>query len=141
MAELIIRYAVLSALVIGVFYLVYILKEKNSDLNEDYYGIARTILSSLSLSDISSDDVKKILRVVSDVVNFIEVKYKDSSNKEKENKALVMILDALEPLGFSNKIDEISIRELIRLACGFLNYTKKSLVTGWFLSPFWYFYN
>lgn len=126
MAEILIQYAALAALVIGVFYLVYILKEKNTDLNEDYYGIARTILAPLYLSDISSDDVKKILRVVSDVVNYVEINFNDSSNKEKENKAVIMIIDSLEPFGFSKKIDEISIRELIRLACGFLNNAKKS---------------
>lgn len=119
MAEILIQYAVIAALIIGVFYLVYILKEKNTEISEDYYGIARSILSSLSLSDITSDNIKKILRVVSDVVNYIEVNYKDASDKEKEDRAVVMSLDAIEALGFTNKIEEISIRELIRLSCGF----------------------
>lgn len=119
MAVIIVQYMVIAALVIGVFYLVYILKEKNTDVCEDYYGIATTILSSLSFTDITSDNIKKILRVVSDVVNYVEVNYKDAKDKEKEDRAVIMSLDAIEALGFSNKIDEISIRELIRLACGF----------------------
>lgn len=124
MQELIIQYVVIAALVVGVLYLVYLLKEKGTVIKEDYYGVAQSILSVLSSSEATSDNIKKILRVISDVVSYIEINFKGATNDEKEEKALVMAHDAIEALGFKDKLDDDSIRQLIRLACGFNNFNK-----------------
>ena len=124
MLQLLLQYVLIVALVIGIGYLIYVLKEKDINISDDYYGIANTILNGLLSSEATPETVKNILRVISDAVHYVEDNLKNSDNHTKENEALNMAKDALKALNLTSIIDDDSIRFLIRIACGFLPSTQ-----------------
>lgn len=125
MDYIIIQYVSIVLLVVGVGYLLYLLKEKESKFNEDYFGITYSILRSLRDTEITSENVKKILRIISKIVLYIEDNYKNEDNKVKEDKALQFAKEALKELKFRRTIDDDSIRYIIRLSTAFLPPTNK----------------
>ena len=127
MLQLLLQYVLIVALVIGIGYLIYIIKEKDVNISDDYYGIANTILNGLLSSEATPAIVKNILRVISDAVHYVEDNLNNADNQTKENEALNMVKDALKVLNLKSIIDDDSIRFLIRLACGFLPSTHSKL--------------
>jgi hypothetical protein len=125
MDYIIIQYVSIVLLVVGVGYLLYLLKEKESKFNEDYFGITYSILRSLRDTEITSENVKKILRIISKIVLYIEDNYKNEDNKVKEDKALKFAKEALKELKLRRSIDDDSIRYIIRLSTAFLPPTNK----------------
>jgi hypothetical protein len=117
MAELIIQYLIIVALVVGIGYIVYFLKEKGVIRTNDYYGITYTILGMLRSKEADSANVKKILRVVSQIVHYVDSEYKNENNSIKEEKALKLSRDAIDELNLISEIDNDSIRFIIRLSC------------------------
>lgn len=126
MEYIILQYVSIVLLVVGVGYLFYLLKEKECKFNEDYFGITYSILRTLTDTEITSENVKKILRIVSKIVLNVEDNYKDEDNKVKEDKALQLAREALQELKFKRNIDDDSIRYMIRLAAALLPATNKS---------------
>jgi len=126
MEYIILQYVSIVLLVVGLGYLLYLLKEKECKFNEDYFGITYSILRTLTDTEITSENVKKILRIVSKIVLNIEDNYKDENNKVKEDKALQLAREALKELKFKRNIDDDSIRYMIRLAAALLPATNKS---------------
>lgn len=126
MTELIIQYVLIVLLVVGLAYFVFLLKDKDIKISEDYFGIAYTILGFLQINEATSENVKKILRLVSEAVNYVEVNYKDEDNFIKEEKALVLAKEALGSLDFKNKIPDENLRQIIRLSAAFLPPTNDS---------------
>lgn len=126
MEYIILQYVSIVLLVVGLGYLLYLLKEKECKFNEDYFGITYSILRTLTDTEITSENVKKILRIVSKIVLNIEDNYKDENNKVKEDKALQLAREALKELKFKRTIDDDSIRYMIRLAAALLPATNKS---------------
>jgi hypothetical protein len=120
MDYIIIQYVSIVLLVVGLGYLLYLLKEKESKFNEDYFGITYSILKSLRGTEITSENVKMILRIISKTVLYIEDNYKNEDNKVKEDKALQVAREALKELKFRRSIDDDSIRYIIRLSAAFL---------------------
>lgn len=120
MDYIIIQYVSIVLLVVGVGYLLYLLKEKESKFNEDYFGITYGMLRSLNDTDMTYENVKKILRIISKAVLYIEDNYKNEDNKVKEDKALQFSKEALKELKFRGSIDDDSIRYIIRLYAAFL---------------------
>lgn len=125
MAQIIIQYTLVVLLVIGLGYLVYLLKDKDLDMKEDYFGFASVILGSLLASEATSENIKKIIRIVSGVVQYVETNYKDSENTFKEETAIKLAMDATSLLNLQSKIDSESIKYLIRLASALLPPTNK----------------
>lgn len=120
MTYIIIQYVSIVLLVVGVGYLLYLLKEKEPKFNEDYFGITYSILSSLGETNQTQENVKKILRVVSKAVVDVEYSYRNEDNKIKEDKALQLAKEALRELNFKRIIDDNSIRHIISLAAALL---------------------
>ena len=127
MVEIIIQYVLILLLVTGLGYLVYLLKDKDINIKEDYFGLAYVILGGLSASESTPENVKRIIRIVSGVVQYIEANYKNSENTYKEEKAINMAKDAIGLLNFQSNIDTESLKYLIRLAAAILPATNKKI--------------
>ena len=125
MAQIIIQYALIVLLVTGLGYLVYLLKDKDVDIKDDYFGLANIILGSLISREATPENVKKILRVISDSVRHVEANYRNSENAFKEEEAIRLTKDATSLLNFESKIDSESLKYLIRLAAALLPPTNK----------------
>ncbi|MCH5138745.1 hypothetical protein JMF89_16325 [Clostridiaceae bacterium UIB06] len=125
MEYIILQYVSIVLLVVGVGYLLYLLKEKESKFNEDYYGITYSILRTHNNKEITSENVKKILRIISKVVLNVEDNYKNDDNKVKEDKALQFTREALKELKFRRTIDDDSIRYIIRISAALLPPTNQ----------------
>jgi hypothetical protein len=127
MIEIVIQYVLILLLVSGLGYLVYLLKDKDINLKEDYFGLAYVILGGLSASESTPENAKRIIRIVSGVVQYIESNYKNSENTYKEEKAINMAKDAIGLLNFQSNIDTESLKYLIRLAAAMLPATNKKI--------------
>ncbi|MDP4144777.1 MAG: hypothetical protein Q8936_09930 [Bacillota bacterium] len=119
MAQLILEYVLIVILVLGLSYLIYIVKEKGVRIEEDYYGVGYTILDDLAASEATTENIKNILRAVGTVVQLVECNYKDETNGFKEKLALELSKDSIKKLGFRYNINDESIIQLIRLATAF----------------------
>lgn len=125
MLDIVIQYVLILLLVVGLGYLVYLLKDKEINLREDYFGLAYVILGELSASEATPENAKRIIRIVSGVVQYVEANYKNSENTFKEEKAINMAKEAIGLLNFQSNIDNESLKYLIRLAAAILPATKK----------------
>ena len=126
MAYIIIQYVSIALLVVGVGYLLYLLKEKETKIKEDYFGITYSLLSSLGETEGTAENVKKILRVISKAVLYIEDNYKNEQNKVKEDKAFQLSKETLKELKLIKTIDDDSIRYIIRLSAALMPTTNKT---------------
>ncbi|MBU3176477.1 hypothetical protein KPL47_08830 [Clostridium estertheticum] len=127
MVEIIIQYVLIVLLVMGLAYLAYLLKDKDSNLKDDYFGFASVILGSLTTSESTPENAKIILRIISQVVQNIETNYRNSDNALKEEKAIQLAKDATSLLGFKKNIDDESLKYLIRVAAALLPATNKMI--------------
>jgi len=109
----------------GLGYLVYLLKDKDINPKEDYFGLAYVILGCLAGSEATPENAKRIIRIISGVVQNVESNYKNSENTFKEEKAINMAKDAINLLNFQSNIDSESLKYLIRLAAAILPPTNK----------------
>lgn len=125
MAEIIIQYVLIVIMVLAVGYLAYFLKEKGVIVKNDYFGISYTILGMLTNSEATPENVKKILRAVSEAVRIVEETLGNEENDVKEKQALDIAKDNLKALQLSSGISDDSIRYIIRLACALLPSTNK----------------
>ncbi|MBU3190771.1 hypothetical protein K9O30_14890 [Clostridium bowmanii] len=125
MSEILIEYVLILLLVSGLGYLVYLLKDNDVNFREDYYGLEYIILGSLSAEEATPENIKKILRIVSDGVQYVEINYKNSANTVKEQEAIVKSKDAISLIGFKSNIDNDSLKYLTRLAVALLPPTNK----------------
>jgi len=125
MVEIIIQYVLIVLLVTGLGYLVYLLKDKDINIKDDYFGLAYVILGSLADGESTPENVKKIIRSVSDAVQYVEINYKNDENTFKEEEAIKIAKDAISLLNFQSNIDGESLKYLIRLAAALLPPTNK----------------
>lgn len=125
MVEIIVQYVLIVLLVTGLGYLVYLLKDKDIDIKDDYFGLAYVILGSLAASEATPENVKKIIRIVSETVHYVETNYKNEENAFKEEEAIKMAKEAISLLNFESNIDDESLKYLIRLAAALLPPTNK----------------
>ena len=125
MVEIIIQYVLILLLVTGLGYLVYLLKDTDVDHIEDYFGLSYVILGCLTANEATPENVKKIIRIISDAVLYVETNYKDSENPLKEEEAIKMAVDAISLLNLKSNIDNESLKYLVRLASALLPPTNK----------------
>ncbi|MCB2294252.1 hypothetical protein LGK95_12075 [Clostridium algoriphilum] len=128
MVEIIIQYVLIVLLVTGLGYLAYLLKEKDINIKDDYFGFAYVILGSLSSSESTPENAKIILRIVSKAVQYVETNYKNSENTLKEEEAIKISKDAVSTLSFKSNIDNESLKYLIRVAAALLPPTNKKKI-------------
>lgn len=120
MSSIVFQYILIVFLVVGIAYLVYLLKDRGVGIKDDYFGIASFILSTLSQDEATPENVKMIIRAVGKAVEFVEVNYKDEDNVMKEDTAMELSKEALAALNLINPLPEDSIRYIIRLAAALL---------------------
>ncbi len=125
MVEIIVQYVLIVLLVTGLGYLVYLLKDKDINIKDDYFGLAYVILGSLDADESTPENVKKILRCVSSSVQYVEDNYRNAENIFKEEEAINMAKDAISLLSFQSNIDNESIKYLVRLVAAFLPVTNR----------------
>lgn len=128
MSTLILEYVLIVLLVLGVGYLIYLLKDRGTIIKEDYYGITGSILSMLEDKEAKQENVKNILRQVSKAVNFVELNFKNEDNKLKQEKALEMARNSILELNLNTEIPDESIIYIIRLSTALLISTQETKV-------------
>lgn len=128
MSTLILEYVLIVLLVLGVGYLIYLLKDRGTIVKEDYYGITGSILSMLEDKEAAQENVKNILREVSKAVNFVELNFKNEDNKLKQEKALEMARNSILELNLNTEIPDESIIYIIRLSTALLIPTQETKV-------------
>ncbi|MBU3182311.1 hypothetical protein [Clostridium psychrophilum] len=127
MVEIIIQYVLIVLLVAGLAYLAYLLKDKDINIKDDYYGFASVILGSLTFIESTPANVKIILRIISKAVLFVETNYKHSENTLKEEEAMKISKEATNKLNLKNNIDDESLKYIIRLVATLLPPTNKKI--------------
>ncbi|MGH4121168.1 hypothetical protein [Clostridium sp.] len=127
MVEIIIQYVLILLLVIGLGYLVYLLKDNDVNIVDDYYGLNYVILGSLDQGEATAENVKKVIRVISKTVQYVETNYSDKDNNFKEEKAIQLSKNATNLLCFQSNIDDESIKYLVRLAVALLPPTSNTI--------------
>ncbi|KAJ53446.1 hypothetical protein BD780_002473 [Clostridium tetanomorphum] len=120
MTSIVVQYVLIVFLVVGIGYLLYLLKDKGIQIKDDYFGITLSLLNTLSEDEATPENTKKILRCISKAVNYIEVNYKNAPNDIKEAKAFEMAKELIISLNLNSSISDESIRYLIRLSAAFL---------------------
>jgi hypothetical protein len=118
--EIILQYILMLLLVTGLGYLVYLLRDEGINIVDDYFGLAYVILGSLSDGEATVENVKKIIRIISKTVQYVETNYKNSENTFKEVEAIKIAKHAISLLNFKSNIDDESLRYLVRLAATLL---------------------
>ena len=125
MVEILVQYVLIMLLVTGFGYVVYLLKDNNVNFKEDYFGLAYIILGSLTNNENTSENIKKIIRIVSDAVKYVETNHKNSENALKEEEAINIAKEAISLLNLKSNVDNESLKYLIRLAAALLPPTNK----------------
>ncbi|WP_291633800.1 hypothetical protein [Clostridium sp.] len=127
MADIIIQYVLIVLLVTGIGYLAYLLKDRDINIKDDYFGLANIILGSLVDSESTPENEKKIIRIISKAVQYVETNYKNSENSFKEKEAIKLTKEDIRLMNFESNIDDESIKYLTRLAAAVLPPTNKLL--------------
>ncbi|MBC8061465.1 MAG: hypothetical protein H7Y18_12480 [Clostridiaceae bacterium] len=120
MLQTILPFLFFVALVVGFVYFFYLIKEKGENIDENYFGITYSILDTLLGKELTYENVKNILRIVSECVYYVESNMKELEDQKKENIALSMIVESTKKLDLRYPLSDNSIRYLIRLSCGFM---------------------
>lgn len=131
MVVIILQYVLLVLLVAGLGYLAYLLKDKDINIKDDYFGFDYVILGSLDIVESTTENSKKILRIVSKAVQYVETNYGDSENNFKEEEAIKLVKDSIILLNLKNSIDKESLKYLVRLAAALLPPTNK--IINWII--------
>jgi len=128
MVEIIIQYVLIVLLIAGLGYLAYLLKDKELNLKDDYFGLAYVILGSLATSESTPENAKKIIRIVSKAVQFVENNYRNSENTLKEKEAIKIAKNWTTSLNFQINVDDESLKYLVRIAAALLPPTNKPII-------------
>jgi TorA maturation chaperone TorD len=114
-------------MVVGIGYFLYILKDKDVKFKEDYFGTTYNILGSLQEVERNTENVKKIIRLISQAVLSVEKEHKYEDNKVKEHKALKLARESLKQLNLTRNIDEYSMIYIIRISAAMMPKTNKCM--------------
>lgn len=122
---LIFFYILLVMFVLGLAYIFYLSREKDVEVKEDYYGLNFNVFNTIKNEEYNKNNIKTILKIVKNSIIYVEENYKFNSNLRKENIALAISKDEITKLKLKSKIDDESIRILIRIGCVFMLLDKK----------------
>lgn len=122
---LIFFYILLVISVIGLAYIFYLSREKDIEIKEDYYGLNFNIFNTMKNEEYNKENIKSILKIIKNSIIYVEENYESSLNITKENIALEISKDEIKKLKLKSKIDDESIRIIIRIGCEFMLSDKK----------------
>ncbi|MFL0250053.1 hypothetical protein ACJDT4_06425 [Clostridium neuense] len=122
---LIFFYILLVMLVIGLGYMFYLSKEKDIEIKEDYFGLNFSVFNTIKNEEYNKENIKTIFKIIKDSIMYVEDNYKFDINLRKENIALMISKDEIKKLKLKSKIDDESIRAIIRIGCAFMLSDKK----------------
>jgi|GEM_PF-3046405 len=122
---LIFFYILLVMFVLGLAYIFYLSREKDIEIKEDYYGLNFNVFNTIKNEEYNKNNIKTMLKIVKNSIIYVEENYKCDSNLRKENIALEISKDEIKKLKLKSKIDDESIRILIRIGCVFMPSDKK----------------
>ncbi|CAM2817459.1 hypothetical protein HAHI6034_04665 [Hathewaya histolytica] len=120
MRAILLQYMLIIFLVIGIGYVFYLIKDKSIELHNDYFGFNYSILNTLKSDECNRSNIKTILKIIGEVVKYIEIEYFNEPNDKKEDEAVKLVYELVKEAGFESPIDDISIRYLIRISVAML---------------------
>lgn len=120
MIEIILQYLLVIFLVVAVAYLIYLLKDKDNIESDNLFNLEGALQDIFDRQENTSENIKKLLRIVSVAIQYVEINFRHEDNAVKEEKALLIAKEELEGLNFKSNIDDEVIRYLIRIGCAIL---------------------
>ncbi|GAA0064682.1 hypothetical protein [Clostridium sp. CTA-1] len=121
MRYIVAQYILIIILIIAIGYFLYLIKNRSDDYSENYYGLSDIIINTDYEEEKSRENIKIILRAIASSVYYVEKNFKKESNNIKENKALEKVEELLKEYKFKGKINEDTLRYLIRINCALMN--------------------
>lgn len=115
------QYILIIILIIAIGYFLYLIKNRSDDYLENYYGLSDIIINTDYEEEKNRENIKIILRAISSSVYYVEKNFKKEPNNIKENKALEKVEETLKEYKFKGKINEDTLRYLIRINCALMN--------------------
>jgi hypothetical protein len=112
----IIKYVLIILLLGALLYFLYLIREKDFQVVEEYYGIENNLLASLKVEETNKQVVKKILEEASKSVKQVELKHKQETEVYKEEKSLEIFKKNLERINIKSKIEEDNLKHILRIA-------------------------
>ncbi|WP_251860572.1 hypothetical protein [Clostridium sp. Marseille-Q2269] len=119
------QYILMAILIIAIGYFLYLIRSKNENHMENYYGLSDIIIDSNGEDTKNRENIKIILRAIGDSVRDVEKNYKLEPNNVKEDKALDTAERLLQEYKLKGKINENALIYLIRINCALMNETHK----------------
>ena len=120
MIQIILQYLLVIFLVLGVAYLIYLIKDKDNIESDNLFNLEGVLQNIFDKHENTSENIKKLLRIISVSIEYVEINFRHEDNSIKEEKALLIAKEELEGLNFKSNIDDEAIRYLIRIGCAIL---------------------
>lgn len=117
---LVLEYSMLVILVVGFAYIIYLFKEKDAEVKEDYYGLNFRVFHTIKNEEYNEELIKALMKIIKDNIKYVENNYLTYGSIEKENKALELTKKKIKTMGLKSKVDDESLRVIIRLGCVFM---------------------
>jgi hypothetical protein len=115
------QYILIVILIIAIDYFLYLIRNKSEDYLENYYGLSDIIINTDYENEKSRENIKIILRTIGTSVYEVEEKFSNEPNEIKEDRALKKAQQLLKEYKFKGKINEDTLRYLIRINCALMN--------------------
>lgn len=123
--EIILQVVGILVVIFGVAYLIQYTKKNKVIVDEDYLNLTYQIAQLIEGSLATDTQVKQVTRLVMKTVKYIELEMKNAPNPEKEDAAVALVKEGLSAIPLKKPLQEETIRQIIRLACLFLEATNK----------------
>ncbi|MCR1933721.1 hypothetical protein ACQX0N_04575 [Clostridium tepidum] len=121
MIYIVAQYILIVILIIAIGYFLYLIRNKSEDYLENYYGLSDIIINTDYENEKSRENIKIILRTIGTSVYEVEEKFSNEPNEIKEDRALKKAQQLLKEYKFKGKINEDTLRYLIRINCALMN--------------------
>ncbi|MDU6876754.1 MAG: hypothetical protein E6405_00820 [Clostridium botulinum] len=121
MIYIVAQYILIVILIIAIDYFLYLIRNKSEDYLENYYGLSDIIINTDYENEKSRENIKIILRTIGTSVYEVEEKFSNEPNEIKEDRALKKAQQLLKEYKFKGKINEDTLRYLIRINCALMN--------------------
>ena len=114
------QYILIVVLIIAIGYFLYLIRNKSEDYLENYYGLSDIIINTDYEDEKSRENIKIILRAIGSSVYEVEKNFNNESKEIKEDKALKKTQQLLKEYKFQGKMNEDTLRYLIRINCALM---------------------
>ncbi|EJP6471005.1 MULTISPECIES: hypothetical protein [unclassified Clostridium] len=120
MRYIVAQYILIVILIIAIGYFLYLIRNKSEDYLENYYGLSDIIINTDYEDEKSRENIKIILRAIGSSVYEVEKNFNNESKEIKEDKALKKTQQLLKEYKFQGKMNEDTLRYLIRINCALM---------------------